>query len=162
MTGPKSSKKDLLAKQKKELMAYIEQRLDVFRNAVNEATEGNMQRVGGWLNHSAYALDFQVDRVSALIELVTKKLEIAPEEFQAEVERQRAQRLAYIEQQKAAREAAKAEAEKAEAEKAEAVPEEAAAPPPTEEEVVLSASYDSISPGEPEGEHPSEAQIFGG
>lgn len=156
--APKS-KKDLLARQKKELMAYIEQRLDVFRNAVNEATEGNMKRVGGWLNHSAYALDFQVDRVSALIELVTKKLEIAPEGFQAEVERQRAQRLAYIEQQKAAREAAKEEAEKA---AAEAPPEEAANQPPTEEEVVLSASHDSISLSEPEGEHPSEAQIFGG
>ena len=157
--APKT-KKDLLAKLKGDLHTYIEQRLDVFRNAVNEATEENMKRIGGWLNHTSYALDFQVDRVSALIELVVTKLEISPEEFQAEVERQREQRLAFIAKQ---REAQKAKAA-AEAEAAKAVPaeeEQAANQPPPEEEVILAASHDSISPSEPQGEHPPEAQIFG-
>jgi len=157
MAKEPKTKKDLIARLKKELHTYIEQRLDAFRNAVNEATEVNMQRVGGWLNHTSYALDFQVDRVSALIELTTTKLGIAPEEFEAEVKRQRELRLARVEevrqQQKAAQEAAK--------EAAEAPPEEEAERPPTEEEVLLAASSEKFTTG-PEGDHPPEAQIFGG
>ena len=152
------TKKDLIAKLKKEVQTYIEQRLDAFRNAVNEATEVNMQRIGGWFNSTSYALDFQTDRVSALIQLGLDKLEISPEEFQAEVQRQKALRLEAYRR-------AKEEYEKKAAEEAEAAKDqekEAENQPPTEEEVVLSASQDPIIDPGPQGDHPPEAQIFGG
>jgi len=154
-----STKKDLIAKLKAQVEVYIEQRLDTFRNAVNEATEVNMQRVGGWFNSTSYALDFQTDRLSALLQLTLDKLEISPEEFKAEVTRQKALRIeAYRKAKEEYAAKAKEEADAAEAKEGE----DAEAVPLTEEEAVLSASQDPIMDPGPQGDHPPEAQIFGG
>ena len=148
----KSTKKDLLNKMEERLLRNVAEMMEQFRNSVNEATETNMTRILTSLHASASVIDSQTDRLNALAQMILDNGVCSEEQLQKAIVSQKAAR---IEASKQHLEAMKAKEEEAKKE----VEEEATL---SEEAVVLGAAEENIPFTQPTGNHPAEADIFGG
>ena len=153
----KGTKKDMLNKLEERLVRSMAEMMEKFRNSVNEATEINMKRVLTSLHASSTVIDSQTDRLNALAQILLDNAICDEDALKAAIVAQKEARIAtakeYLEalRRKQEEEAKEEEAKKEEA--AEIMP---------EEDVVLGAADESVPFTQPVGQHPVEADIFGG
>lgn len=159
----KGTKKDLLARLEQRVLVFVTESMDKFRNAVNEALEVNMQRIGQMVQASAAVVDSQNDRVNAIVDFLINKELLTEEELSELIKDQRARREEAIKVFREERAAAKqlAEEERVKAEKEAELAEERAE---TEKDVLgaLGAVDDAPPDLAALGEHPAAAEVFGG